>query len=644
MITFRGSKGKADQRSLPYVLIPALTCGALGLGATAFAADDPTVPISGLSPYPPGADCNGTPQTGTVWRNSETEPYMDVDFGSPETMAAIVHQDRWSNGGAQSTATFYSEDGGSSWTLAETPITRCSGGLQEGPESFDRASDPWLAVTPGRTSKTSDGGGGAIFHQMNLMIDTLPPFTGELRSAYSMLRSSDGGKTWSDPIIVNNLTELDEGAPFNDKNTMTADPFKKQFVYGTWQLLKDVLPDDDSAIPLEVFYSDSLFVRSRDKGRSWEPARTIYEIRNDTALLAASGIDIEATPLIGAQNLGHQIVVLPDGRLVNVSQATFNTGESETSFIERVIIRSFDNGETWEETATVIPSDTVGGFVQVDTELATASSDTVSNSTRSAGSIPDIAVNRTNGHIYVAWQNVDPDLSFIGVFMTMSRDGGDTWSEEILVGGGDVKADGNPSFAQLPAVHVADDGTVGVLFFDDRNDIACPDLNLTNEEDPECFTVLDDGGVKSGPLSNDWFFKTYDMDLNLIEERRVTVESFDLRQSPVARGYFPGDYVNCSSTDNDFVCAFSRTNNLGSPVRANPPDDVLGFEEENRQDMVFTRIPGEPVCNLEHTLERFDNQLAAAAIDIPEPVQKQRRKFLEARFEAGCLTTASTQR
>ena len=53
---------------------------------------------------------------------------MDVDFGWPEQMAAIVHQDRWSNGSAQSNATFYSDDGGLNWNLSFTPITRCSGG------------------------------------------------------------------------------------------------------------------------------------------------------------------------------------------------------------------------------------------------------------------------------------------------------------------------------------------------------------------------------------------------------------------------------------------------------------------------------------------------------------------------------------
>lgn len=635
------SKGQTTGgRYLKTLLVPIGTLCLSGISHGALAAGDPIVPISGLSPYPPGVECNETPQTGTVWRNSETEPHMDVDFGWPDRMAAIVHQDRWSNGSAQSTATFYSDDGGRKWNLSFTPITRCSGGLLTGPESFDRASDPWLTVTPGRVQRGHGHKGrgrrnGAVFHQMSLMTDRLPPFTGDLRSAYSMLRSTDGGRTWSDPIVVSNRTELELGSPFNDKNSLTADPYKTRFVYGTWQLLKDVLPTDDSAIPVQAFYSDTFYVRSNDKGKSWEPARAIYKIRNDVALLAAAGIDPGETPIFGAQNIGHQIVVLPDGRLVNVSQAIFSIPGPD--FLERTIIRSFDKGNTWEQTAKIIPSTTIGGFVAQDGELIAGSGGTIANTVRSAGSIPDIAVNRTNGHMYVVWQNVDPAVSFIGVFMSMSADGGDTWSDQITVGGGDPTPDGSLTFAQLPAVHVADDGTVGVIFFDDRNDILCPDLALSNEDNPECFTVLSDGSVKAGPYDHDWFFKTYDPDLNLIAESRVTPESFDLRQAPVARGYFPGDYVNCSSTDNDFVCAFTVTDNLGLPVRANPADDVLAFEEDNRQDMVFTRIRGESVCNLGHTVRRFLSQLADAEIRIPRKEKKNRLRFLVERFKAGCF-------
>ncbi len=608
-----------------------------GIGQNDFAAADEIVPISDISPYPPGTDCNGVPQTGTLWRNSETEPYMEVDPGRPHLMTAIVHQDRWSNGSAQSTATFYSEDGGLTWDLSATAITRCSGGLQTGPESFARASDPWLAVTPGTVGPAYPGklNKGAIFHQMSLMTDLLPPYTGEMRSAYSMLRSTDSGKTWSNPIIVSNRTEFEPGAPFNDKNTLTADPYKQQYVYGTWQLLMNVLPSDDSAIPLQFFYSDTYFVRTHDKGKSWEPERAIYKIRNDVALLAQAGIDPDTTDIYSAQNIGHQIVTLPDGRLVNVSRASFIT--SDDNFFERTIIRSFDNGKTWEQTAKIIPSTTIGGYVAFDAELWAASWGSIDNTVRSAGSIPDIAVNRTNGFIYVVWQDADPSLTFIGVFMSMSKDGGDTWSEPITVGGGDPTADGFATFAQLPAVQVADDGTVGVLFFDDRNDVICPDLSRSNEDDPECFTILEDGSVQAGPYSQDWFFKTYSPNLKFIAEQRITPESFDLRQAPNAGGYFPGDYVNCSSTDNDFACAFTRPHNLELPVRGNPRNDVLAVDEFNRQDMVFARVPGESVCDIKHTLRSYTSQLLNAEINIPLKRKIARLKYLAERYASECL-------
>jgi hypothetical protein len=177
---------------------------------------------------------------------------------------------------------------------------------------------------------------------------------------------------------------------------------------------------------------------------------------------------------------------------------------------------------------------------------------------------------------------------------------------------------------------------VGVLFFDDRNDVICPDLNLSNEENPECFTMLPDGSVQAGPYSQDWFFKTYDTDLKFIAEHRITPKSFDLRQAPIARGYFPGDYVNCSSTDNDFVCAFTRTNNLGLPVKGNPPDDKYASDEFNRQDMVFARIRGESVCDFEHTMRSFKSQLRAAEIDIPLKERMKRFRFLKARYSAAC--------
>src|SRR5512145_331788 len=77
--------------------------------------------ISGLSPYPDGGNpndplavtaCNGAPQTGVLYRNSETEPYLAVNPTDPDNMITAWHQDRWSTGAAQGLGAAYTMDGG----------------------------------------------------------------------------------------------------------------------------------------------------------------------------------------------------------------------------------------------------------------------------------------------------------------------------------------------------------------------------------------------------------------------------------------------------------------------------------------------------------------------------------------------------
>lgn len=72
------------------VLLAAVVALLMTVGAAAAAA----VPITGTSPYPDGGDpndpqavteCNGAPQTGVLYRNSETEPYIAVTPPTPPT-------------------------------------------------------------------------------------------------------------------------------------------------------------------------------------------------------------------------------------------------------------------------------------------------------------------------------------------------------------------------------------------------------------------------------------------------------------------------------------------------------------------------------------------------------------------------------
>ena len=190
-------------------------------------------PISGLSPYPDGGDptdpvavteCNGAPQTGVVYRNSEAEPYLAVHPDDPETLIAGWHQDRWSTGGAQGLGAAYSEDGGSTWTQVNIPFTRCSSGQPGSAGDFERASDPWISFGPA----------GKAYY-MGLVFDDSVSENG-----MAVASSEDGGKTWSDPVLIKGSPAQDRvfASPFHDKNSLTADPFDADLVYATWTLFR----------------------------------------------------------------------------------------------------------------------------------------------------------------------------------------------------------------------------------------------------------------------------------------------------------------------------------------------------------------------------------------------------------------------
>lgn len=516
--------------SLKHPLVCAAT--ALGLVALAAGAAPPAagaelVRISGLSSNPDGGDpndpaavtaCNGAPQTGLVYRNSETEPYIAVNPTNAMNMIAAWHQDRWSNGGGQSVGASYSMDGGATWTEVIIPFTRCSGGAPRSAGDFERASDPWISFGP-------DGRA----HYMALVFNDSISANG-MASAFS----DDGGQTWSDPVIITASPAKDRtGASlFHDKNSFTADPFDPNLVYSTWTLFRN----GSWAL---------LFSRSTDGGRSWKHARPV------------NNFDPVAPALLAFFRQGSQIVVLPDGTLVNAFYrilANFRTGQG---FLEQSIFRSSDQGDHWEQRDTVVSDLFAAGAVDVELGVPV----------RDASQIPDIAVNRETGDLYMTWQDsrFNPD-GRVGVVVARSTDGGDTWSDPVQ-----VNQVADPAVqAFLPSVSVNDDGTVGVMFYDFRNDV-----------------------LGDAVLDTDVHLARFNPDLTFQDEVRITPESFDLRQSVItgARGYFPGDYVGLDVDGSDFVAAFTVTNQLGLPVQY--PQVIpggLAVDDNNRQDIVFARV------------------------------------------------------
>lgn len=481
--------------------------------------------ISGLSTNPDGGDpndplavtaCNGAPQTGVVYRNSESEPHLAVNPGNPNNMIAGWHQDRWSTGGAQSLGAAFTMDGGLSWRQVVIPFTRCAGAAQRSTGDYERASDPWISFSPNGTA-----------HYMALASDDTVN-----ENAMLVARSTDGGATWSAPIVIARSPARDRTARslFHDKNTITADPYDSRLVYATWTLFRTGI-------------SSVVVSRSTDSGLTWSPAIPV----------ATMGTTAPAEQAVFRQ--GAQIVVLPDRTLVNAYfRILFDEARRVVTF-EQAVLRSVDQGRHWTRLDTRVAS--FASITAVDPELGIP--------VRDAQELPSIAVNRSTGQLYMAWQDANANSQGLaGIVVARSDDGGDTWSAPVRVN----QATNASVQAFLPVVAVNAQGMVGVLFYDWRND-----------------------RLGDAPLTTDVFLSLFDASLNYLGERRLTARSFDMRQMVLTgpRGYFPGDYVGLATVGSDFVAAFTVANNLGLPVVFPQNNDGVFVDSHDRQSILFVR-------------------------------------------------------
>jgi hypothetical protein len=247
---------------------------------------------------------------------------------------------------------------------------------------------------------------------------------------------------------------------------------------------------------------------------------------------------------------GAQIVVLPNGTLVNAFYRILFDQKNLMITFEQALFQS-DDGKHWDRMDIAVDEFTPAGAF--DPELGIP--------VRDASQIPDIAVDDESGALYMTWQQANSQ-GLVEVVVSRSIDGGFTWSTPVR-----VSSESELVQSFLPAVSVNDDGTVGVLYYDFRNDI-----------------------LGDAELSTDVHLALFDESLMPMGERPVTSMSFDMRQMVLTgpRGYFPGDYVGLDTAGNDFVAAFTVANNLGIPVEFPQPSGLF-VDTNNRQDIVFAR-------------------------------------------------------
>jgi len=339
------------------------------------------------------------------------------------------------------------------------------------------------------------------------------------------------------PLIT--LIEDTSATVLNDKVALTADPTNANFAYAVWHRL-EFPKERASAAAAESalgFRGPTYFARTTNGGVSWEKARMIYD------------------PGQVNQTIGNQIVVLPDtfdgkadgnGTLVNAFNLIYNfknTGKVRGHNV--AVMRSTDKGKTWSSPTIVSKL----GRVQV-TDPDTG------QLVRTGDINPDVAVDETkdtptSGNLYLVWQ----DARFsggarAGIAFSKSTDGGRTWSAPVQIN------QVSSVSAFTPTVHVADDGTIGVTYYDFRK-------NTTTQ-----------------PLDTDyWLVHSHDGGATWSENH--IAGSFDMKWAPDSpgKGFFVGDYEGLTAVEDSFIPFFVQAN---SGNAANP------------SDVYSTRVPAAP--------------------------------------------------
>jgi len=485
--------------------LPALA-GAYGTVAVYQASGTPNPPADGDSPFT-SCDISGFAQSSSEvnYVNTEDAPSASVDPTDSSTIIGVYQQDQWSNSrAATGLVAGVTHDGGQTWAATWPHFSICAGGTAGNGGDYQRAAEPGVAFSP-------NGAAYFIGRSINLV--------GPGLNAVLVSKSTDGGDHWGGPVtLVRNNFSV---SPFynNVSTSITSAPFDSNYVYAAWSRFRK--PGDAQSSSAEhtfAFMADAMFARTTDGGQTWEQPRAIVMYRSNSG------------------TLGNQVAVLPDGTLVdvfdNVQSASHQNG------FDIKVIRSTDRGVTWSDPIEVAPENatpckTCNGPVDPDTGAPI----------RVGLGRPDLAVDRNPssagyGNIYAVWGDTygsSKKTPYPTVVFTRSTDGGLTWSPLI-------KANKSPAGVQAftPSVDVASDGTVGVTYYDFRNNTPDPGL-------PTDYWMIHCHPATDCTDPANW------------AENHVA-GSFDIERAPsLFRGYYLGEFAGLTSSGNSFLPFFAQT-------------------------------------------------------------------------------------
>jgi len=447
------------------------------------------VRVSGPSPY---AGC----ATNKGQLNADFEPWITARPGAPSHLAVAWEQDRSTTGAARGGVTVAtSGDHGRTWRTSGFPsLTPCTGG------TFSSTANPAVSYAKnGRLYAITAG------------------FSWGASTAVLVSTSDDDGAAWSQPVT---LVSDPSPAYFSDRPSITPDSRDPRMAYAVWN--RNRAADNQNEL---------MFSRTKDGGRTWDPARTIYQPAEK-----------------GSGTVGNQIVVLPNGNLVNIFyEGDFPVSSpSNPELAEHIrIVRSSDHGTTWSSPVTI-----------ADAKLNTPVIPGTLNPATGSGLIPDIGVNERTGALYAVWGDASLSTSSSAIGLAASYNGGSTWTKPIRVDHTPESPRGGNGQAFLPQVEVTDDGAVGIFYYDFRN-------NTPAAGTPTSSWFLTCRGPRCARNRSYW-------------RESGLARPFDMERAAVWSGTpYLGTSVGLAHTADRFEAAYVVTTD----------------DPQNQQDVVFSSVP-----------------------------------------------------
>lgn len=397
--------------------------GWLGLCAliptAALSASAPLIRVGSTTPI--SVDAPKTP-LGETW--------LAANPRDPKNLIAVSMA--FPKQGPWASVMYRSTDGGASWQ-------RVSHGRKA--QSYFWGADPFVTFGSDGTAYYTDLEWGPV-GKADFDQDT-NSHDGPL--SVRMFRSTDGGRTWSDPIALDGV----------DHSCMAIDESGGKYSGRVYVAYTTAMASAQGrrVDRIGIAYSDDDGVTYRQR------------VFTPPELKSQNGVQVGPSPT--------DLVVMPDGTLVLPyiyylhSEKTTSDGSQLTQ--QTWVITSADGGRTFSDPHLVATASFPGSEVE-EGKIAYWPRMAVDSSSGPNG-----------GRLYITNERMSGKRAVITVLN--SRDDGQTWGAEVKVDDDDTSSDSNTA-----SIAVSESGIVGVSWYDRRND-------PHNECFQEYFSASLDGGV-----------------------------------------------------------------------------------------------------------------------------------------------------